>query len=206
MSYLCICVIFSLTSHTVKHFVASPALRTRIRPQKLRCVRLFYYFISAGFNRFFFFYSRWTVGWVCKLLPLRIPRVYEEPGALPDHRGQGWNQRHQVRADPRLFTVQVPCGHRARVRLRRLDARTVWLPQPAALFSGAPKPQSLWLRVSAESTGTLLLAQLGPQPGHLVPNSAALCAHTAARWILVTGAGTRSPLFQLHRSHARKHV
>lgn len=154
----------------------------------------------------FTFDCRWTARWVCKLFPLRIPRMYEEPGALLDHRGQGWNQRHQVRTDSRLLTVQVPCGHWACVRLRRLDARTVWLPQPAALLSGTPKPQSLWVRVPAESTGTLLLAQLGPEPGHLVPISAALCALTTAWWILVTSSGTRSSLFQLHWSHTRKYV
>lgn len=151
-----------------------------------------------------YFNSRWTACWVCKLFPLRIPRMYEEPGSLPDYRGQSWNQRHQVRTDSRLLTVQVPCGHRACFRLRRLDARTVWLPQPAALLSRTPKPQSLWVRIPAESTWTLLLAQLGPEPEHLIPISAAFCALTAARWILVTR--TRSSLLQLHWSHTRKYV
>lgn len=148
-------------------------------------------------------HCRRTTSWVCKLLPLRIPRMYEEPGALLDHRGPSWNERHQVRTHPRLPTVQIPRGYRACVRLSGLPART-WLPRPAALIPGAPKPQSYRRRLPAESTRTLSLAQLGAQPGHLVPNCAIFRAHTAARRIFITGARTRSPLFQLHRS--RKHA
>lgn len=132
--------------------------------------------------------------------------MHEEPGPLSDHRGQSGNQRHQVRTDPRLPTVQVSCCDRASVRLCRLSARTIRVLGPVALLSGAPEPQPLRLRVPAESNGTLLLARLGPQLGHLLPRGASVCAHAAARWILVTGAGTGSSLFQLYRSHASKHL
>lgn len=153
-----------------------------------------------------FTYFRRTTGRIRKLLPLRIPRVYEEPCALPDHRGPGRNQRHQVRTNPRLFTVQVARRHGASVRPRRRHAGTVRLPQPAALLPGAPKPQPVGLRVPAERAGTLLLAQLGEKPEHHLPSDASVRAHAAARWILVTSAGTRSPLLQLHRPHTCKHV
>lgn len=154
----------------------------------------------------YFTYFRRTIGRICKLLPLRIPRVYEEPCPLPDHRGPGRNQRHQVRTNSRLFAVQVPRSHGAGVRPRRRGARSVRLPQPAALLPGAPKPQPVRLRVSAERAGTLLLAQLGAKPGHHLPSDASVRAHAAARWIFVTSAGTRSPLLQLYRPHACKHV
>lgn len=131
--------------------------------------------------------------------------MYEEPGALPDHRRQGGNQRHQVRADSRLLTVQVARGHRARVRLHRLLGRTVRLSEPAALLPGTPKPQSVRVRVPAESAGTLL-AQFDPESGHLLPVGTALYARAATRWILVTGSRTRSSLFQFYRSHTRKHI
>lgn len=147
-----------------------------------------------GLTAAFFYYFRRTTGRICKLLPLRIPRVYEEPCPLPDHRGPGRNQRHQIRTNPRLFTVEVPGSHGASVRPRRRDARTVWLPEPAALLPWAPKPQPLRVHVSAERAGTLLLAQLCEEPGHHLPRDASVRAHAAARWIFVTSAGTRSPL------------
>lgn len=129
--------------------------------------------------------------------------MHEELGALPDHGGQGGNQRHQVRADTRLLAVQITRRHRAGVRLCGRLAGAVRLPRPAALVPGAPKPQSLRVRVPAEPTGTLRLARLGAEPRHLLPHGAAVRAHAAARRILVAGAGTGSPLLQLHRTHAR---
>lgn len=150
--------------------------------------------------------SRRAAGRVCKLLSLRIPRVHEEPGALPDHGGQGRNQGHQVRADTRLLAVQIARRHRAGVRLCGRHAGAVRLPRPAAFIPGAPEPQSVRVRVPAERTGTLRLARHGAQPRHLLPHGAAVRAHTAARRILVASAGTGSPLLQLHRTHARQHV
>lgn len=154
----------------------------------------------------YFIYFRWTIGRICKLLPLRIPRVHEEPCPLLDNRGPGGNQRHQVRANSRLSTVKVPRCHGARVRPSRRDTRTVGLPQPAALLSRAPKPQPVRLGVPAERAGTLLMAQLCAKPGHRLPHDASVRAHAAARRIFVTSTGTRSPLLQLPRSHTCKHV
>lgn len=152
------------------------------------------YRLISGLPLHSFTYFRRTTGRICKLLPLRIPRVYEEPCPLPDHRGPGRNQRHQVRTNSRLLTVEVPRSHGASVWPRRSDARTVWLPQPASLLPGAPQSQPVRLRVPAERTGALLLAQLGEKPGHHLPSDASVLARAAARWIFVTSAGTRSPL------------
>lgn len=132
--------------------------------------------------------------------------MHEESGALPDHGGQGRNQRHQVRADTRLLAVQITGRHRAGVWLYGRLAGAVRLSRPAAFIPGAPKPQSLRVRVPAEPTGTLRLARLGPKPRHLIPHRAAVRAHAAARRILVASAGTGSPLLQLHRTYARQHV
>lgn len=148
---------------------------------------------------------RRAVGGVRQLLPLRIPRVYEEPGALPDHGGPGRDQRHQIRTDPRLPAVQVPGGDRACVRLRGLDAGALRLPG-----AGAPEPQpvGLGVRAAARRTGrTLPLAQLGPQPGPVLPAGTAVRAHAAARRIPVAYyAGPGPPLLQPARTHTRKHL
>ncbi|GAB1293142.1 Hairy and enhancer of split-related protein HELT [Apodemus speciosus] len=85
---------------------------------------------------------------VCQLLPLRLPRVHEEPGALPHHCGADGDQRHQVRAHPRLLAIQSLPGLRAQL--------------PAALAPGAR-----FLLSVASSRPRVP----GPQPGrsHRVP-------------------------------------
>lgn len=118
--------------------------------------------------------------WVRQLLPLRLPRVHEEPGALPDHGGAHRDQRQQVRTHPGLPAVQS--GFRARVRLTLRVCfyltRACRLPVSAAFSTGVPS-EPKWTSLPTESQRAFILARLGT------------CLPSAAR----TGP---SPLHELH--------
>ena len=160
---------------------------------------------------------RRAAGRVRQLLPLRVPRVHEEPRALPHHRGPRRDQRHQVRTHPRLPAVQVPRDHRPPVRLmsRRLtddDVRRAsrGVPRPTALVPGAPwtQPADGLALPTESSSGTLLVGTLGAQSDRLLPTRGPLGARATARRVPAAGPGTgpSSPLLQLPQPHARRRV
>lgn len=115
----------------------------------------------------FFGHPSRAVSRVCQLLPLRLPRVHEEPGALPHHCGADGDQRHQVRAHPRLLAIQSLPGRRAQPPAAALAPGARFLLSVAHSRPRVPGPQpgrSHRVPAGGYPRVILLASWSGPQP------------------------------------------
>lgn len=129
---------------------------------------------------------------VRQLLPLWLPRVHEEPGALPDHGGAHRDQRQQIRTHPGLPAVQGGFRTCLRITLQACVylARDCRLPVSAALSAGVPsEPERTHLPAEPQRAFTLArlgarvpaAARTGPSPLHELHEPLTQLAHDATR-------------------------